>query len=204
MHKKEQDTEQNIKEAARKIFQEKGFSATKIRDIAEEAGANLALVNYYFKSKKKLFDIVMFEALDSFFSGIVSIIDDSSTTLHEKVELFVNAYMDLVTENQNVVYFILNAVREHPEDYLGQIRFLGKVKQSVFVQQFEEGVSKGKIPPINPVHFILNIVGLTVFPYIGQPMVSAYTGISKESFFEIIEERRRLIPLWIESMLKVK
>jgi len=204
MYKKEKYTEQKIKEAARKIFQEKGFSATKIRDISEEADANLALVNYYFKSKKKLFDIIMFEALDSFFTGIVSLIDDTSTTLHEKIALFVNAYMDVLTENQNMVYFILNAVREHPEDYIERIGLLKKVKKSIFVQQFEEGVRKGDISPINPVHFMLNIMGLTVFPFIGQSIFSASTGILKEPYFEIIEERRRLIPLWVESMLNVK
>jgi len=204
MTKKEQDTEQKIKEAARKIFQEKGFAATKTRDIAEAADVNLALVNYYFRSKKKLFDIVMFETLSSFFSSIVEGIDDESTTLKEKVSFFVNGYMDVLTENQNMASFILSAVRERPEDYLARIGLLEKAKDSVFVKQFQEGVMKGEIPPINPIHFMLNLMGLTVFPFIGQPIISASTGIPKEVFFEMIQERRRLIPLWIESMLTVE
>ena len=48
-------TEQKIVEAARKIFTQKGYAATKTRDIAEEAGINLALLNYYFGSKENLF-----------------------------------------------------------------------------------------------------------------------------------------------------
>ena len=48
-----------IKQAARKLFTEKGFDAVKTRDIAAEAGINLALLNYYFRSKEKLFEIVM-------------------------------------------------------------------------------------------------------------------------------------------------
>ena len=47
-------TEQKIAAAARKIFTQKGYAATKTRDIAEEAGINLALVNYYFGSKENL------------------------------------------------------------------------------------------------------------------------------------------------------
>ena len=41
-------TEQKIIEAAQKIFTQKGFAATRTRDIAEESGINLALINYYF------------------------------------------------------------------------------------------------------------------------------------------------------------
>ena len=52
-------TEEKIKEAARKLFTQKGFAATRTRDIAEEAGINLALLNYYFRSKQKLFDLIM-------------------------------------------------------------------------------------------------------------------------------------------------
>ena len=42
---KESSTEERIKEAARKLFTQKGFAATRTRDIAEEAGINLALLN---------------------------------------------------------------------------------------------------------------------------------------------------------------
>ena len=62
-------TEQKIKEAARKLFTEKGFDAVKTRDIAEEAGLNLALLNYYFRSKEKLFEIIMLENLGHFSRG---------------------------------------------------------------------------------------------------------------------------------------
>ena len=44
-------TEEKIKEAARTVFHKKGFAATRTRDIAEEAEINLALLNYYFRSK---------------------------------------------------------------------------------------------------------------------------------------------------------
>ena len=45
MSGKDSSTEQKIKEAARKVFTMKGYAATRTRDIAEEAGINLALLN---------------------------------------------------------------------------------------------------------------------------------------------------------------
>ena len=59
-------TEEKIKNSARAVFHRKGFAAARTRDIAQEAGINLALLNYYFRSKEKLFNIVMLEAFQSF------------------------------------------------------------------------------------------------------------------------------------------
>ena len=201
---KKLSTEQKIKEAARQVFLSKGFAATKTRDISEAADINLALLNYYFRSKKKLFDIIMIETLQSFSSGVIVIFDDERTTIKEKVSLFVNHYIDLLTQNQNVAPFILNAVRDNPNEYISRIGILDRVKKSVFIQQFQEAVTKNEVPPINPVHFILNLMSLIVFPFIAQPMISVFSGIPKESFFKIVQERKRLVPLWIEAMLSVK
>jgi AcrR family transcriptional regulator len=204
MSQTKQDTEHKIKEAARKVFLEKGFAATKTRDIAEEADINLALLNYYFRSKKKLFDIIMTETLQSFFSGIISVFNDEKTTLKEKVSLFVNHYIDLLSANQNIAPFIINTVRDNPEEYISKIGIIENAKKSVFIKQFMEGVTKGDIPPINPLHFMVNLMGLVVFPFIAQPMVSTVLGIPEDQYLNIIQERKRLIPLWVESMLSVK
>ena len=59
MIEQEQTTEEKILEAASEVFTEKGFAGTRTRDIAEKAGINLALLNYYFRSKEKLFEQVM-------------------------------------------------------------------------------------------------------------------------------------------------
>lgn len=47
----EVSNEQKIKEAAKTVFYKRGVTVTRTRDIAEEAGLNLALLNYYFRSK---------------------------------------------------------------------------------------------------------------------------------------------------------
>jgi len=49
-------TEAKIKAAARVVFHKNGFAATRTRDIAEEAGINLALLNYYFRSKQNHYE----------------------------------------------------------------------------------------------------------------------------------------------------
>ena len=92
-------TEEKIIEAARTIFTQKGFSATRTRDIAEEAGINLALLNYYFRSKKNLFRIIIEEEFDELFGMIVPILSNAEKSLEEKIETLVTTYTELLLEN---------------------------------------------------------------------------------------------------------
>src|ERR1700760_2137664 len=89
---KETSAEEKIKEAARKLFTQKGFAATRTRDIADEAGINLALLNYYFRSKQKLFDIIMMENFRQFLEGMSVNFLDEKLTLEQRIEKIVNAY----------------------------------------------------------------------------------------------------------------
>ncbi len=116
-------TEEKIKQAARKIFHEKGYAATRTRDIAEEAGVNLALLNYYFRSKEKLFDIIMLETMTNFMRTVKTILADESSSLKkllDKIPLkellensaFIKQYQEAVAQGKitepNVRHFFIN------------------------------------------------------------------------------------------------
>ena len=53
------DTKTRILDAAEKLFGDKGFDATSLRDITAEADVNLAAVNYHFQSKEALISAVV-------------------------------------------------------------------------------------------------------------------------------------------------
>ena len=48
-----------IIDKAIKLFGEKGFDNTTIRELCQEAGINIAMINYYFGSKEKLFEAMV-------------------------------------------------------------------------------------------------------------------------------------------------
>ena len=52
------DTALRILEAAERLFVEFGLAATSLRQITQQAGVNLAAVNYHFRSKDALFEAV--------------------------------------------------------------------------------------------------------------------------------------------------
>lgn len=51
----ERPTKERLLAAASKLFAERGFQATSVREIAERAGANVASGNYHYGSKKALY-----------------------------------------------------------------------------------------------------------------------------------------------------
>ena len=51
----DQSTKERILESASRVFCEKGFRATTVRDICAEADANVAAINYHFGDKRKLY-----------------------------------------------------------------------------------------------------------------------------------------------------
>jgi len=58
-----QSTRKGIADAAEVLFGENGFAGTSLRQITEKAGANLAAVNYHFRSKEDLYRHVLFRRL---------------------------------------------------------------------------------------------------------------------------------------------
>src|SRR5436853_3194781 len=100
--KSDTTTEAKIKNAARAVFHKKGFAGTRTRDIAEEAGINLALLNYYFRSKEKLFDIIMLESLHGFVQSLTDVFNNEKTSLENKVETLVSNYIDLLIEQHDI------------------------------------------------------------------------------------------------------
>jgi AcrR family transcriptional regulator len=198
------NSEAKIKNAARAVFHKKGFAATRTRDIAEEAGINLALLNYYFRSKEKLFNIIMLETFSGFIKSIVVVFNDETTTLENKVESIANAYIDLLILEPQIPLFIMSEIRSHPDQLLKTINAKNLIMNSAFARQYEQGVKEGKIVPVHILHFIMNLLGLTVFPFIASPMLQMVGDLKEGQFNSLMAERKQMIPRWVKAMLKVK
>lgn len=57
----ENDVKMRILLAAKKLFAKHGFDGTSVRQICEEASANVALVSYHFGGKEKVFEAIFEE-----------------------------------------------------------------------------------------------------------------------------------------------
>ncbi|HWK59180.1 MAG TPA: TetR/AcrR family transcriptional regulator [Parapedobacter sp.] len=190
-------TEEKIKEAARKVFTQKGYAATRTRDIAEEAGINLALLNYYFRSKEKLFEIVIMEKMQILFGKIAPIIMDANTSVEEKVEQVAEHYIDTLLANPDIPLFVLGEIRNNPDKFASLVKTKTNLTDSVLFKQLAE-----RRPDVDPLHFILNMLGLVIFPFIGKPLIQLITGIKPEQAVTLMTARKKLIKTWFVAMLE--
>ena len=198
---KDISTEERIKAAARKVFHQKGFAGTRTRDIAEEAGINHAMLNYYFRSKEKLFEMVMMETMAQFFKGVNLMLNDESTSLNEKIDLIVSNYVDLLLKEPELPTFILNEVRPNPQAFVEQNPIKEALTHSVLTRQYAEAVARGEITEPNLMQAILNVIGLVIFPFIAKPILTSIINIPEEQYKVLMLQRKTLIPQWIKAML---
>lgn len=63
MSAEQQDVKRRILTAAKKLFAKYGYDGTSVRQICDEAGANVALVSYHFGGKERVFEAVLREFL---------------------------------------------------------------------------------------------------------------------------------------------
>src|ERR1700741_3830204 len=165
----DQSTEEKIKEAARKLFIKKGYAAVKTRDIAEESGINLALLNYYFRSKEKLFHLIMAESLQQFIQGLVPMFNDDKKKLDEKIETLVERYIDMLKLYPDLPLFILSEIRLHPQAFVSKFDNEIGITRSGFVSQIQVAMKNGKVSELHVLHFLANMMGLLVFPFVAAP-----------------------------------
>lgn len=191
--------EERIKEAARRVFLKKGLAASRTRDIAEEAGLNIALLHYYFRSKDNLFGIVMMETLQQFAHGVIDMLNDDATSLQEKLAALSGRYIDLLTEQPELPMFILTEIHSNPGKLISRLGIREVLMRSVFMKQFLE-LSAAKGAQISPLQLFLSFLGMTVFPFIGKPVVQEIWGMDNEEYNKLMQERKKLIPMWIKKL----
>ena len=196
MNTEELSTEDKIILAASKVFTEKGFSGTRTRDIAEEAGINLALLNYYFRTKEKLFEQVMKVKIVLLFGQIIPIVTNEKTSLDEKIDLASVKYFDILTKNPNLPIFVLSEIQKKTSDVKSILPFEKVLNNSYLMKQIKE-----RKPDVNPFHFLLNFLSMTVFPFLGKPILQSFDLMNDAEFQQFVEERKTMVPMWIKMML---
>ena len=133
-----------IIEAAEILFAAKGFNGTSVRDIAEAAEVNLAMISYYFGSKEKLFE-AMFAYRSNFFKlQLESMLENKELDPMQKMDLLIDQYIQKLT-NQQCFHRIM--VREqmmnNNEFIAARINTLKTRNQALIKQLIQDGQDKG-------------------------------------------------------------
>jgi AcrR family transcriptional regulator len=194
-------TEEKIFNAARVVFQKKGFSGARMQEIADEAGINKAMLHYCFKSKELLFKSIFMNAFGQLAPQINEIFN-SQDTVFEKIKKFTHSYISFVILNPYLPQFIIQEMNNNPEFVMSFMNFENRPNPSILIAQIEKEIAEGIIQPIPPKQLLLDVFSMTVFPFAAQMMMKGILQISDFEFNTMMEERKTLIAAQIINAIK--
>jgi AcrR family transcriptional regulator len=202
------DTEQRILEAARRVFVRRGTSGARMQEIAAEAGVNPALLHYYFRSKERLAEAVFREAAGRLVPAVLRLLG-SDATLEEKIERFVQLYIDTVRQHPFLPGYLLAELHHHPERLTSLKEAMGlpaaEMAEALLQRlggQLETMAAAGELRPIAPRQFIANLLALVIFPFAARPLLQVALSLDEAAFDRFLDERRAELPGFILNALR--
>ena len=185
----DQDTEKLIKDTAKKVFFGEGrFNATT-QEIADAAGVNRTLINYYFRSRNNLFDIV-FEDAQKQEHDLMEQIVFSDIPFKEKLERHLDVFFEQCKEYPYLDIYVVTQMNQgncyKDKDQINTL--LDKFYLEVALE-----MERGTIEKMRPEQFVLNFVSLMSFPVSMRPLLQETMGFNNEGYDKLLEERKEVI-----------
>jgi AcrR family transcriptional regulator len=134
------DKQQNILQVAEKLFAEKGFDGTSIRDIAKEANINIAMISYYFGSKEKMLEALVLSRMADLKILLTNLAKETTSPL-EKIEKLIELYVSRICNNRGIykiMYFELNT-----QQRLKSMEVFSEIKKSN-LEQIAKIITEGQ------------------------------------------------------------
>lgn len=206
--KDRQRTEQRILDAAHRVFLRRGTAGARTQEIAKEAGVNSALLHYYFRSKERLAEAVFRRAAQQLMPAVIGILA-SDIELETKVQQVVDVELRQLSRTPYLPGYILSELTHHPERAAQLFSAAAGAAPSaigtrvfkVLGTQIQERVKAGRMHPIAPEQFAVNLLALCVFPFAARPMVMALAGLDETAFQKFIDRRRKeLAPFFVRAL----
>ena len=198
---KNKDTEIQILDAAKKVFQRKGMDGSRMQEIADEAGINKAMLHYYFRNKQLLFEAVFMKAFSLLAPQLNGILN-GNLSVFEKIKNFSNNYITFIMKHPYLPNFIIQELNRNPEFVKHLVAEKDFPNISIFTKQVNDKVAEGVLRPINAQQLFINIMALNVFPFIGAPLLKGFMKISDKAYMQLIEERKIEVANFIINSIK--
>lgn len=190
MTEKDFNTEERILEAAAQEFILKGKSGARMQEIADNAGINKALLHYYYRSKDQLFESVFTLVIKKLLLTKILHILDEETDILELIRKFTATYIDVLNNNPNIPFFILEEIHKNPGRLANAFLKAGLPVEKLF-DTIRQAARDGKIRPIDPRQLIVNLISLSIFPLVGRNMIQPVLfQDDPDAFDQFLESRK--------------
>jgi AcrR family transcriptional regulator len=134
---------------AAKLFREKGFSATSMRDLAEHVGVEAASLYNHISSKAEILQEICFKTANNFMSHIEEVDAAPNKTAIEKIQAILRFHIKQMLENYEEVYVSDREWKHLTDPYLSNMQTQRRAYRQRIALVIEEGIHKGEIKSID-------------------------------------------------------
>jgi len=146
-----------IIEKARRLFMEKGFAASSMRDLAEHVGVEAASLYNHIQSKSEILQEICFKVANEFISHLEQVEGSESSAL-QKMEILIRFHIRMMLKEFESIYISDHEWRHLPEPYLSNFLNQRRHYRRRLAAIIEEGVQTGEMKPIEPYVAVLTIL----------------------------------------------
>ena len=185
----DQDTEKLIMDTAMKLFFGEGRFKATTQEIADAAGVNRTLINYYFRSRNNLFDTVFQRAHDQEHVMMESIVF-SDLPFKEKISQHLDISFQQAKKYPFLEMYMVTQMNQGNcyKDGESMGRLLDKFYLEIGIE-----MDKGNIQKMRPEQFMLNFVSLMSFPVAMRSLLQESMGFTNEAYDKLLDERKDII-----------
>lgn len=139
---------QRILEEAAKLFKEKGFAGTSMRDLGGEVGMEAASMYNHIKSKDEILESICFYVSDTYIAQLAEV-KQTEASYTEKVESLLRRHVHLMLEDGAAVSVANNDWKYLTGDKLTAFKEARKTYEQGFASLLEQGIAAGELQPVN-------------------------------------------------------
>jgi AcrR family transcriptional regulator len=157
--------ELQVRAAALKLFRDKGYHATSMRDIAEVVGINKGSLYSYIRSKEDLLIPFFERAMGSLLAEIEAITADASLGPTERLKRAIRAHVLNVAANLDELTVYLSEWRQLHADSLSTVRGQRERYAALFLEIVEDGVARGEFRAMDSSVSAMGMIGMCNWMY---------------------------------------
>lgn len=173
------EAETALLDAATQLLKSHSYKEISLRELAQLADQNVAMISYYFGSKEKLFIELITRKLSEpekkIKHKLVGNSDELSPSL--RIKHILKRFMEMHKNNPWIAGFILDNVLASEskirEEFVDKVLKKNAKTLSAAIQDLQTLVAENQeTPPVNEKLLIISIISLVAFPFVASPVLN--------------------------------
>jgi len=167
------DTRADILAAARRVFALRGFSGTSVREVAEAARVNKAMIYYYFEDKVDLYRAVLSDSFNAMQEIWDNEIFQGNASARLKIQKYIEGFIRFQHRNEDLrkilaMEFSTTGAKSDNLKWIAK-NYFAKNHASL-VKILEAGMQSGELKKMNPLMAVVALIGMIIHSFIYIPI----------------------------------